>query len=146
MKKIKIYTDGACSGNPGPGGWCFISIDESGSEGKSSGGCSATTNNKMELLATIKALKSLEDQNCQVEIYTDSTYVKNGITAWIKNWKKNNWITSSKTAVKNKELWIELDNLCSIYQVDWVWVKAHNGDHYNELVDKTARAECKKYM
>lgn len=142
MNTLKIYTDGACSGNPGPGGWGAIIIDQEDKEIELSGGDKSTTNNRMELLAVINALKYLNSNTtaCSILLYVDSQYVKNGITNWIFTWKKNNWKTAAKTPVKNKELWIELDELTQKQNIEWIWVKAHNGDKYNELVDKLARS------
>jgi ribonuclease HI len=144
MKKIIIYTDGACSGNPGPGGWGAIIIDEKGQEHSLYGGEKFTTNNKMELLAVIKALEYLNNEKHEISLYIDSNYVKKGITEWIFSWKKNNWMTASKTAVKNKELWLELDTLSKTQNIEWIWVKSHNGDKYNELVDKLAKLQILK--
>ena len=134
--KIIIYTDGACSGNPGPGGWgaILIYIDN---EKHLSGSDKMTTNNKMELLAAINALKAIEP-NSEVELYTDSQYVKNGINLWIHNWKKNGWKTAAKKPVANKEMWIELDQCLSDQNVTWFWVKGHSGNHYNEIADNLA--------
>ena len=131
--KIIIYTDGACSGNPGPGGWgaILIYIDN---EKYLSGSDKMTTNNKMELLAAINALKAIEP-NSEVELYTDSQYVKNGINLWIHNWKKNNWKTANKKDVKNVDLWISLDKLNNFHDVDWQWVKGHSGNKGNEQAD-----------
>ncbi len=140
--KLKIYTDGACSGNPGPGGWGAIIIGDD-SEFELCGGESHTTNNRMELLGPINALKKIPPKT-EIEIFTDSSYVKNGITSWIKNWKKNDWKTSNKEPVKNKELWIELQNQVTRHKVIWRWVKGHNGDRYNERADELARSKCKK--
>ena len=135
-KKVDIYTDGACSGNPGPGGWgVLIEIDNKNIE--LSGGDKDTTNNRMELMAAIKALEEI-DKNYEITLYTDSNYVKDGITSWISNWKKNNWKTASKKDVKNKELWQKLDELISYHQVQWHWVKGHSGDVGNETADLLA--------
>ena len=141
--KLRIYTDGSCSGNPGPGGWSAIIIGDD-SELELCGGGSDTTNNRMELLGPINALKKLPE-GTEIDIFTDSSYVKNGITSWIKNWEKNGWKTSSKEPVKNKELWIELQNQIKRQNVTWRWVKGHNGDHYNERADVLARSKCKTY-
>ncbi|MFN7038112.1 MAG: ribonuclease HI [Alphaproteobacteria bacterium] len=133
---VEIYTDGACSGNPGPGGWGVVLIY--GSNVKEIYGSEKdTTNNKMELYAAIQGLLSLK-KACEVELYTDSNYLKEGITVWIKNWKLNNWKTSQKKPVKNVELWQKLDELIKIHNVNWHWVKAHNGNLYNEKADKLA--------
>ena len=141
-EKLKIYTDGACSGNPGPGGWGAIIISDD-SEYELCGGELDTTNNRMELLGPINALKKIPEK-AEIEIFTDSAYVKNGITNWIKNWEKNNWKTASKDPVKNKELWIELRDQVARHKITWRWVKGHSGDHYNERVDQLARSKCKK--
>ena len=134
---IKIYTDGSCLGNPGNGGWAAIII-----EGKKKtcikGSKKDTTNNQMELLAPIKALKKIP-KGSNVQIFTDSKYVKSGITEWIHNWKKNGWKTASKQPVKNKELWTELDNLTDEFKIKWSWVKGHSTDSLNNEVDLIAR-------
>ena len=136
MNKITIYTDGACSGNPGKGGWGAVLIQNK-EEKYLSGSNKFTTNNQMELTATIEALKSIIKPS-KIALYTDSQYVKNGITSWIFNWKKNGWRTANKKLVANKDLWIELDKYVDFHSVDWFWVKGHSGDHYNEIVDKLA--------
>ena len=133
MKQIIIYTDGACRGNPGPGGWgALIKFDNE--EKEIFGGQTNTTNNQMELSAAIEGLATLKE-SCNVKLFTDSKYVMDGITQWIKNWKKNNWKTASKKDVKNKELWQKLDELISYHQVQWHWVKGHSGDLGNETAD-----------
>ena len=134
---IKIYTDGSCLTNPGDGGWAAIIIID-GETKEISGSERDTTNNRMELLATINALKEMK-QNEQIEIYTDSQYVKLGITEWINKWVLNNWKTSKKEDVKNKDLWIELYNLNETFDVKWNWVKAHAGNTMNEKVDQLAK-------
>ena len=134
---IKIYTDGSCLNNPGNGGWAAI-ININGEVKKISGSVKDTTNNKMELMAPIKALQEVKG-NEQIEIYTDSQYVKLGITDWIHKWIKNNWQTSKKESVKNKELWIQLHELNNLYNVKWIWVKAHAGNVLNEEVDLLAK-------
>jgi ribonuclease HI len=140
--KVAIYTDGACSGNPGKGGWGALLIF--GEHQKEiSGGEAFTTNNRMELRAVIEALKILK-KSCQVIVYTDSQYVKKGITEWLFNWKKNNWKNSQKEEVKNKDLWLELDKIASGHDIDWRWVKGHADDIYNNKVDSLARGEIKK--
>ena len=139
--KLKIYTDGACSGNPGKGGWAAIILDDS-NQSSISGSESNTTNNRMELMATINALKNI-NSNEEINIYTDSQYVKLGITEWINTWLKNNWQTSKKEEVKNKDLWIKLDNACLKHKVTWKWVKAHAGNKYNNLVDELAVSNTK---
>ena len=134
---IKIYTDGSCLGNPGFGGWAAI-IFLNDKKIKIKGKKRNTTNNQMELIASIKALKKIPVGE-KVQIYTDSKYVKMGITEWIESWKKNNWKTSSKKKVKNKDLWKELDRLSKKYQIKWLWVKGHSGDITNEEVDQLAK-------
>ena len=134
---IKIYTDGSCIGNPGNGGWAAIIIkDEKKTQIK--GSKKNTTNNQMELLAPIKALKKIS-KGRKVQIFTDSKYVKSGITEWIHNWKKNGWKTANKQKVKNKELWEELDLLANEFEISWNWVKAHSTDKLNNEVDLLAR-------
>ena len=134
---IKIYTDGSCLSNPGNGGWAAI-INDDGNILKISGNEKDTTNNKMELMAPIKALQKIK-KNKQVEIYTDSKYVKLGITEWIHKWIKNNWQTSKKESVKNKELWVQLYDLTKANEINWIWVKAHAGNALNEEVDLLAK-------
>ena len=134
---IKIYTDGSCLGNPGKGGWAAI-IFIDGKKIKIKGSKNDTTNNQMELLAPIKALKKIPIGN-KIEVYTDSKYLKMGITEWINLWKKNGWKTASKKKVKNIELWKELDNLVKNHKIKWFWVKAHAGNPINEEVDLLAR-------
>ena len=142
MKKVTIYTDGACSGNPGPGGWGAILIAPPHNK-EISGFCTLATNNIMELTAVIEALKRVKSES-EIEIFTDSTYVRDGITKWILNWKKNNWRTANKKEVKNKDLWVELDLLSSKHKTTWHWVKAHNGDPFNERADFLAVSAIKK--
>ena len=134
---IKIYTDGSCLKNPGNGGWAAI-ININSEIKRISGSVKNTTNNKMELMAPIKALQEIKEQQ-PIEIYTDSQYVKLGITDWIHKWIKNNWQTSKKEPVKNKELWMELYELTKSYEIKWVWVKAHAGNILNEEVDLLAK-------
>ena len=134
---IKIYTDGSCLSNPGNGGWAAI-INDNNNVTKISGNEKNTTNNKMELMAPIKALQKIK-KNRNVEIYTDSKYVKLGITEWIHKWIKNNWQTSKKEPVKNKELWIQLHDLTNDLEINWIWVKAHAGNTLNEEVDVLAK-------
>ena len=136
MKYI-IYTDGACSGNPGPGGWGAVIIDEKENQINLSGKEKATTNNRMELVAPIMALKKIKNSS-EITIYTDSTYLKDGITIWINNWRKNGWKNANKKPVKNKDLWIMLNNLTEKKLIDWKWIKAHAGNKFNELADKLA--------
>jgi ribonuclease HI len=133
---IKIYTDGACSGNPGPGGW-GVFIENSGNVTELSGRDENTTNNRMELKAVIEALKFFTI-NSKLTIHTDSKYVMDGASRWVINWKKNNWKTAQKKDVKNKDLWIELDNLLNYHDVSWVWVKGHDGIYGNERADYLA--------
>ena len=140
--KFKIYTDGACSGNPGKGGWAAIILDSDLNQTSISGSESNTTNNRMELLAAIMALKKIKKKS-DITIFTDSKYVKDGITDWIKKWKLNSWKSSNKKPVKNKDLWIKLDNSCLKHRVTWRWVKAHAGNKYNSLADKLAVSETK---
>ena len=134
---IKIYTDGSCIGNPGNGGWAAIIIED-GKKTQIKGNKKKTTNNQMELLATIKALNKVT-MGSKVQIFTDSKYVKLGITEWIHNWKKNGWKTANKQQVKNKELWIKLDLLNNKFEINWNWVKAHSTDKLNNEVDLLAR-------
>jgi ribonuclease HI len=134
---IKIYTDGSCLKNPGDGGWAAI-ININDEIKKISGSVKDTTNNKMELMAPIMALKQIK-QNDQIEIYTDSQYVRLGITEWVHKWIKNNWQTSKKEHVKNKELWIQLYELTNQFEIKWIWVKAHAGNALNEEVDLLAK-------
>ena len=136
-----VYTDGSCLGNPGPGGWAVL-----GPDFKLSGGQDNTTNNIMEMTAVVMALEEcIERKIGSVTIFTDSNYVKNGITSWIKKWKLNGWKTSTGTAVKNKDLWVKIDQLShQISCVEWKWVRAHNGQPQNELVDSMARQEATK--
>ena len=134
---IKIYTDGSCLENPGNGGWAAIIIDD-GKKTEIKGSKKNTTNNQMELLAPIEALKKIP-KGSEVQIFTDSKYVKSGITEWIHNWKKNGWKTADKQPVKNKELWEELDLLANEFEISWNWVKAHSTDKLNNEVDLIAR-------
>ena len=137
MKTVKIYTDGACRGNPGLGGWGVLMVYET-KEKKLYGGQKDTTNNQMELKAAIEGLKALSEP-CFVELTTDSKYVMQGITQWIDNWQKNNWKTANKKDVKNKDLWIDLYNLNKSLSIQWNWVKAHDGNPLNEEVDLLAK-------
>ena len=133
---MDIYTDGSCLGNPGAGGWAVV-----GAGIKMSGGQDNTTNNVMEMTAVVQALEQcLARDILEIRLFTDSTYVKNGITSWIKNWKRNGWRTAAGASVKNKDLWMRMDILASkMTHVEWTWVKAHNGDALNEFVDTLAR-------
>ena len=133
---VIIYTDGACRGNPGPGGWGAI-LDYKGIEKELYGAEKHTTNNRMELMAVIKALEILK-QTCLVKLYSDSSYVLKGITDWMPNWKKRGWKTASKTAVKNEDLWRRLDALIVSHQIEWLWVKGHSGIIGNEKADQLA--------
>jgi len=133
---VKIYTDGACRGNPGPGGWGALLV-YGDKEKEVFGFSNNTTNNIMELTAAVESLKLLK-RSCQIILTTDSVYVKNGITIWINNWKKKNWKTASKKDVKNKNLWMTLDYECSKHQIDWKWVKGHSGHRENEIADALA--------
>lgn len=143
MTKIEIFTDGACSGNPGAGGWGAI-LRYGETEKELSGGEAETTNNRMELTAVIEALKALK-RECEITLYTDSRYVMDGVNEWLPNWKRNDWrTTNKKSAVKNIDLWQELDQLLPKHKIKWVWVKGHNGHPENERVDKLARAQSKQ--
>ena len=135
---ITIYTDGACSGNPGIGGWGVVILENNKDDIFLNGGNNYTTNNKMELTAAIEALKYFKDKQ-NITIFTDSKYVKDGIQSWIQNWKKNGWKTANKQEVKNKELWTELDLLNNEFEINWNWVKAHSTDQLNNEVDLLAR-------
>ncbi len=141
--KYKIYTDGACSGNPGPGGWAAIIIVNNEIKDMFSGNEKNTTNNQMELMAPIKAIQKFKKKS-EISIFTDSNYVRDGITTWIKKWEKNGWKTASKKPVKNKDLWKKLKNLSSKHSVKWIWVKGHSQDKYNNLVDELAQGAIKK--
>ena len=136
LSEVTIYTDGACKGNPGPGGWGAW-LSAGGHEKELFGGEATTTNNRMELTAVIEALASLK-RTCRVAIYTDSEYVKNGMTTWIHNWKRRGWRTADNKPVKNAELWQRLDSLVAQHQVGWHWVKGHAGDPGNERADALA--------
>ncbi|MEZ5891584.1 MAG: ribonuclease HI [Parvularculaceae bacterium] len=140
---IEVFTDGACLGNPGPGGWGVLIID-SGKRRELNGGEADTTNNRMEMLAAIRALEETP-ASAKVALHTDSQYVKNGITEWIKGWKKNGWKTSAGKPVKNKDLWLALDSLIVDRHVEWHWVKGHNGHPENERVDELAREAALKF-
>ena len=147
MFKFKAYTDGACSGNPGVGGWGAVLLAEKNNKiikrKEISGGVVDTTNNQMELIAAIETLKALKKYT-EICIITDSNYVKKGITEWLPSWKKNNWKTSSKKEVKNRKLWEELEELVNRNKVDWLWVKGHAGNIENERADFLAREEINK--
>ena len=148
MKKtIEIHTDGGCSGNPGPGGWFFVLLMDN-EQITGSGHSKLTTNNKMELLAVISALEFINNneqyQNIPIDFYTDSKYVKNGITDWIKRWIVNGWKTAAKKSVKNKELWIELKELSDKMKITWNWEKGHSNNELNNLCDAGVQEEIKK--
>jgi len=140
--KYTIYTDGACSGNPGPGGWGAVIFDNDNKQKNISGSEENTTNNRMELSAAIMALEEV-NKNSEITIYTDSTYVKNGITEWVLKWRENGWKNSNKEPVKNKDLWEKLDNLCKQNIVNWKWVKGHASNKYNNLADELAAKAIK---
>lgn len=137
MKSVEIFTDGACSGNPGPGGWGAI-LRYNGRTKELSGGDPETTNNRMELMAAIQALGALKEP-CKIDFYTDSNYVKDGIGGWIEGWKRNGWKTAAKAPVKNAELWRALDEARRRHEVTWHWVKGHAGHPENERADELAR-------
>jgi ribonuclease HI len=143
--ELKIYTDGGCSGNPGPGGWAYVIISrEEEIIAKEMGSQKETTNNRMELTAVIEALRALKKQEALpaegiprgIAVYTDSQYVQKGISEWIQNWKRNSWRTAGKKPVKNQDLWMELDSLASEFCITWEWVKGHDGNKFNELCDR----------
>ncbi|MBD8893012.1 ribonuclease HI [Roseibium litorale] len=136
-QRVTIYTDGACSGNPGPGGWGAI-LRYGEHEKELNGGEAQTTNNRMELTAAIEALNSLK-RACPIDLYTDSVYVRDGITKWLFNWKRNDWRTADKKPVKNAELWQALDAACKRHDISWHWVKGHAGHPENERADALAR-------
>jgi ribonuclease HI len=140
---VQIFTDGACSGNPGPGGWGAI-LRSGGTERELSGGEPATTNNRMELMAAISALEALK-RPCRVEMFTDSNYVKDGITRWIRNWRRNGWRTADRKPVKNAELWQRLDLLTEKHEIDWRWVRGHADHVENERADQLARDAMEPY-
>ena len=136
MKQVRAFTDGACSGNPGPGGWGAV-LQFGDHERELHGGAPDTTNNRMELTAAIEALRALSEP-CRVSLTTDSTYVKDGITQWLANWKRNGWKTAAKKPVKNQDLWQALDRESSRHEIDWCWVKGHSGHPENERADRLA--------
>lgn len=144
MKAVEIYTDGACKGNPGPGGWGAL-LRYGEHEKQLFGGEGNTTNNRMELMAAIKALKELK-RSCDVKLTTDSQYVRKGITEWLVNWKKNGWKTAAKKPVKNADLWQMLDEQVQRHNVEWHWVKGHSGHPENELADELANRGAEQYM
>lgn len=139
---LKIWTDGSCLGNPGPGGWAFVATDGKNTAERS--GCERdTTNNRMELTAVIRALTAAR-RHSEIELHTDSQYVKNGMQSWLKNWKKNNWRTADKKPVKNQDLWMQLDALSGAIKIHWHWVRGHNGNEMNERCDELARTAAEK--
>ena len=150
MEKLIAYTDGGCSGNPGPGGWSFIIKREKG-EIKRWGGEERTTNNRMELSAVINLLKEIysqipDNRNIDIEICTDSQYVKKGITEWIVTWEKNGWKNAAKKPVKNKDLWVQLRELSRPLQIQWKWVRGHAGNIYNEECDSLVKTAMREFM
>ncbi len=136
MKPVIVYTDGACRGNPGPGGWGAV-LRYNGHERRLHGGEQPTTNNRMELMAAIQALETLREP-CTVDLYTDSNYVRQGLTEWLPQWRKRNWKTADKKPVKNQDLWERLDVAATRHQIRWHWIKGHSGDEGNELADRLA--------
>ena len=142
MKRVTLYSDGACEGNPGPGGWAAL-LTYGQHTREISGGMPATTNNRMELKAAVEGLKALKEP-CEVEFFTDSQYVQTGISEWLKDWKNRGWKTKDKKAVKNEELWKELDAESAKHQVNWKWLKGHAGHEMNERCDLLARTEILK--
>lgn len=144
MKKVTIFTDGACRGNPGPGGWAAL-LRYDKHEKKISGFEKETTNNRMELMATIKALNVLRE-SCSIQLYTDSQYVQKGMTEWLPSWKKRNWKKADNKPVKNADLWVLLDQLKSKHKITWHWVKGHNGHVENELVDVLANEVIDQHL
>jgi ribonuclease HI len=143
-ERVAIWTDGACSGNPGPGGWgAVLTFGTSCKE--LSGGEAATTNNRMELMAAIQALEALS-RSCQADVYTDSAYLRGGITSWLAGWKKNGWKTADKRPVKNVELWQRLEAAAAQHKVKWHWLKGHAGDVNNERADELAREGMRPFL
>ena len=144
MSRVEIWTDGACSGNPGPGGWGAIL--KSGNKVKElSGGEPHTTNNRMELLAAISALEALK-RPCEIDLHTDSQYLRQGVMSWMHGWKRNGWRTADKKPVKNEDLWRRLDEATQHHEIEWRWVKGHAGDEMNERADELARMGMKPYL
>ena len=142
MKNVIIYTDGACKGNPGPGGWGAI-LQHGDKEKTLCGGEADTTNNRMELMAAIRSLEALK-KRCAVSLFTDSVYVKNGLLEWMPNWKKRGWKTASRKPVKNQDLWQRLDAAAAQHDIEWHWVKGHSGDPMNERADELANLGISK--
>lgn len=144
MKHVVIYTDGACRGNPGPGGWGAV-LQCNGRDKALCGGASPTTNNRMELTAAIMALEALRE-HCRVTLYTDSTYVKQGLTVWLADWRARGWRTADRKPVKNQDLWQRLDAAAARHEVDWRWVKGHAGDPGNEAADRLANQGLDEHL
>ncbi len=142
MSKVQLFTDGACSGNPGPGGWAYL-LRYKDHEKLVSGSVADTTNNQMELLAVIEGLNALK-KTCEIDIYTDSQYVQKGINEWVPKWQNNGWRTSQKKAVKNQELWQQLATAAAIHKIEWHWIKGHSGHPENDRVDAAACAAIKR--
>ncbi|MCK7595568.1 ribonuclease HI [Pseudomarimonas salicorniae] len=143
MSRVEVSTDGACLGNPGPGGWAAL-LRYAGRERELVGGEAQTTNNRMELMAAIAALEALT-RPCEVSLRTDSQYVRQGISEWLPNWQRRGWRTASGGEVKNRDLWQRLSAAAAPHRVEWLWVKGHSGDPDNERVDRLARTEAEKY-
>jgi ribonuclease HI len=143
-RRVAIWTDGACSGNPGPGGWGAILIFN-GVEKEICGGEALTTNNRMELLAAIAALEALT-RPCAIDLHTDSQYLRQGVTGWMHNWKRNGWRTADKKPVKNDDFWKRLDEATNRHEIEWIWVKGHAGNELNERADSLARAGMTPYL
>jgi ribonuclease HI len=143
-ERVAIWTDGACSGNPGPGGWGAILVYGANSK-ELSGGDAATTNNRMELMAAIQALEALT-RPCDIDLYTDSAYLKGGITSWLAGWKRNGWKTADRKPVKNVELWQRLEEAASPHHIQWHWVKGHANDEMNERADELARQGMRPFL
>jgi len=144
VKPVVVYTDGSCRGNPGPGGWGAV-LRYNGHERHLHGGETPTTNNRMELMAAIQALETLREP-CTVELHTDSNYVRQGITEWLPQWRKRNWKTADKKAVKNQDLWQRLEAAAARHTIDWRWVKGHSGNEGNELADQLANRGVDEVM
>jgi ribonuclease HI len=142
QQEVEVYTDGSCLGNPGPGGWAAVLIHPR-KKVELFGGYSLTTNNRMEMTAAVQALRALT-RPCRVKLHTDSQYLKNGITTWIKGWKKKGWRTTEKKPVKNQDLWVELDRLMQSHNIQWEWVRGHAGNEFNEICDQLAVSAAKQ--
>jgi len=142
---IDIYTDGACSNNPGVGGWGAVLLYK-GNKKEIFGSQKDTTNNRMELKAVIEALKYVKSTSIKIRVFTDSVYVKDGISKWIGSWKNNGWKNSSKKPIKNIDLWKDLDEVAKKFTIEWIWVKGHNGNRYNEIADSLARKGCESLL